>query len=604
MLYKRGKGTQAEPYSVCYRWNVVPAISARAGDNIVTLSFPGEITNNGSWPEAKAWRLTDSRGTNYSVTGLSAVGNRVTLTVFPVLAENVELTVEYTQGFDDVSQGLNNTKGAILWATAPPNSFLRFGLPGMTLKTVIDKNDDGGEEEDNNNDSNECGCEKNAGTCLCGMMNSRCGCTQEKNNALRILSDTVHYLVLNQPFVLDLEAEGGTAPYSWEIDDALPEGLSFSDDGTVEGSPTASGSFRATIRVSDSAEAKVSKKFSFLVVEDEKLAIVTDTLPDAQVGVFYTARVRGSGGTKPYAWEIESLPGWLQFDSPSGILSGVPTETAIHDLMVRVGDGEGTSESKLLRFSVYPHDGLTVTTRVLPAAVYSQEYSTHLESIGGIPPYFFTLRRETSLPPGLVLDSAGKISGTSTQKGVYVFTVDVIDGNGLQGGAVYTMAILDAEALAPSPDDFTTKGYESEKRILLKFSLPKDFDDATILDAEALTSPDSYIAGSRSAITKEQSGYKVELTLQVAEHALNNGGNWSALLEKLTIDGITVKFQDASGEEVRFETALSVKDMQKEKEPEGSNTSGSDSGGCNADWGMSLISLALVAVLKAIKRTR
>jgi hypothetical protein len=83
---------------------------------------------------------------------------------------------------------------------------------------------------------------------------------------------------------------------------------------------------------------------------------------------------------------------------------------------------------------------------------------------------------------------------------------------------------------------------------------------------------------------------------------LNNGGNWSALLKNLTLDGITVKFQDASGEEVRFEKVLLVKELTKEEEPEDSNGSGNDSGGggCNAGW--ELFSLASVAVLTTRKR--
>jgi hypothetical protein len=39
--------------------------------------------------------------------------------------------------------------------------------------------------------------------------------------------------VLNQPFVLDLEAEGGATPYAWKVDDALPNGLNFSEDGAM-----------------------------------------------------------------------------------------------------------------------------------------------------------------------------------------------------------------------------------------------------------------------------------------------------------------------------------------------------------------------------------
>jgi hypothetical protein len=316
--------------------------------------------------------------------------------------------------------------------------------------------------------------------------------------------------------------------------------------------------------------------------------------------MFYTARVRSGGGTKPYTWTLDNLPSWLTFDRDSGILSGTPGDAAIHDLTARVKDGEGNTDSKLFRLSVYPHDGLSVTTRVLPAAIYGKSYSTRLAVSGGIPPYVFALRRGSSLPPGLQLNTVGTLSGTPTQKGTYSFVIDAVDGNNLQGSGSYTMVVLGAEALTPSHDDFTVKEYEAEKRIRLEFSLSKDFDRADILSVEALTSPDSYIEDSNSTVTKEQNEYRVKLTFHVAEHALN--GDWSTLLENLTLEGMTVKFQDASGEEIRFEKALLLKDMKRKEEPvdntgnEGSKGSGGG-GGCNAGWGTLLSSLVVLVVL-------
>jgi hypothetical protein len=244
------------------------------------------------------------------------MGEKMTLTVFPAIpqnAQNTSLTLKYSQQFDDAPQGLNNTKGAILRASNPPS--LHFGLAEMTLERDVPGNGggDNGDDEDDNDDADNdnsngsvCKCDANAGTCLCGSSAAAgsCGCAHD--GLLKILSDNVHYLVLGKPFILDLEAEGGTTPYAWSVKDGvLPQGLTFSKEGIVEGVPEAPGSFRVTIQVSDSEEKTASKRFSFLVVEDEKLAIMTDSLPDAQVGTFYTARVRSGGGTKPHTWTLE-----------------------------------------------------------------------------------------------------------------------------------------------------------------------------------------------------------------------------------------------------------------------------------------------------------
>jgi hypothetical protein len=601
MLYKRGAGTQAEPCGVCYRWNALPTVTADANGNTITLTFPAPVTNNGNWPGPEAWRITDSRGTSYSVTGTSGTNNRVTLTIFPAVAANATLTVKYTQIFDDAAQGLNNTKGAILKTANAQTPSLHFGLPDITLEASTD-GDDG---------DDGCDCDHYTDGCLCetgvvAIGGCDCGGNGNTNGAgLRILSDSVHYLVPGKTFILDLEAESGTAPYAWSMGEgALPQGLALSTEGAIEGTPDSPGSFRATIQVSDSSGKTASKRFTFLVVEDETLAIMTDTLPDAQAGQFYSARVRGAGGTKPYAWTIEKLPTWLTFDPSSGILSGTPLESAIHDLMARVKDGDGATDSKLLRLSVYPHDGLLVTTRVLPAPIHGQKYSVQLEAFGGggIPPYVFAPRRGASLPPGLTPDAAGTLSGTPAQKGIYSFVIDAMDGNGLQGSAAFTTVVVAEDVLISGAGDFTVREDEKEKRLHLTFRLPKDFNDAPVLAVEALTSPDLYIAGSSSALMKEENGgYRVELTLYAAEHALNTGGrSWATLMRELSFEGFVVCFRDASGEALRFGKAMPVRDMEKENN--GGN--GKSGGGCSAlGWGFSAF-LPLTLCFRLKKKTK
>jgi hypothetical protein len=598
MLYKRGWGTQSDPYGVCYRWDISPAVSVKAGTNTITLTFPEAVSNNGVWPGAEAWKITDDLGTTYSVTGTSGagIGKNVTLTVFPALRKIAALTLEYAQTFDDASQGLNNTKGAILRNSSSSASLL-FGLPDMTLTVAITGDSDCECEQSGDPNDGNCTCNEGSGACKCGAA----GC--DRSNGLRILSDSVYYLVLGQPFILDLEADGGVAPYGWNTQNgALPDGLALSEEGVVEGATTVAGSFRVTIEVTDSDGKTASKKFSFIVVEDEELVIMTDALPDAQAGQPYTTKVRGSGGTKPYTWEIENLPDWLLFDAASGILSGTPAESGIHELLIRIHDGENATDTKLLRLSVWPHDGLLIATRVLPAAVYGEDYSAQLEASGGIPPYFFTPRRGFSLPPGLVLDNAGALSGRPSQKGVHNFVIDAMDGNNLQGSILYTMVVLDGNALNLDAGNFTVSENEEEKRIQMSFYLPKDFNDAEVVAIDALVSPDTPIAGSGSAVTKETNGdYKVELTLYASEQALNNSGvTWRTLTDSFSVEGLVVLFRDASGESIRFGKALPLEEIKHEA---GDDESWDDGGGgCSAGWGAPLAFPLLVALMKKRKR--
>jgi hypothetical protein len=79
-------------------------------------------------------------------------------------------------------------------------------------------------------------------------------------------------------------------------------------------------------------------------------------------------------------------------------------------------------------------------------------------------------------------------------------------------------------------------------------------------------------------VKKESSGvYRVDLTLQIAEQALKSGEkNWKTLVNGLVFDGFVVRFEDASGEAIRFGKALPVKDMKREEEK-----SGGGGGGCS-----------------------
>ena len=253
-------------------------------------------------------------------------------------------------------------------------------------------------------------------------------------------------------------------------------------------------------------------------------------------------------------------------------------------MTVRLQDRENAVDARLLRLSVYPHDGLLVTSRVLPAAILGEDYSFPLEAMGGIPPYFFALRGGAYLPPGLTLDRTGKLSGKAGEKGVFGFVVDAVDGNNLQGSASYTMAVLDADELSADSQGFTVREYESEKRIRLNFYLPESFSEAEVMAVNALVSPDAYVAGSGSSVTRGQNGeYETGLTLYASESALKGGVSWRELIDSVSLDGIVVRFADASGEEVRFAEAIPVREMKREEGDKGDT--GDDGGGCDAGFG-------------------
>lgn len=69
-------------------------------------------------------------------------------------------------------------------------------------------------------------------------------------------------------------------------------------------------------------------------------AITTSKLPDATVGVPYTATLAAEGGTEPYTWEIiqGSLPGGLTLDTETGTINGTPAVAGRFVVVVQLAD--------------------------------------------------------------------------------------------------------------------------------------------------------------------------------------------------------------------------------------------------------------------------
>jgi alpha-tubulin suppressor-like RCC1 family protein len=82
-----------------------------------------------------------------------------------------------------------------------------------------------------------------------------------------------------------------------------------------------------------------------------------------------------------------------------------------------------------------------VTTTGLPAGTVGVAYTATLTATGGTPPYVWA---SSGLPVGLVVTTAGVISGTPTTVGVSTVTLAVRDSAGRTGSAVLTLTVAAA----------------------------------------------------------------------------------------------------------------------------------------------------------------
>lgn len=66
---------------------------------------------------------------------------------------------------------------------------------------------------------------------------------------------------LNKPYPTLTLISGGTPPYTGQVAGALPQGMTISGAGLLVGTPRATGAFRFTLDITDSAGTKLSLSY-------------------------------------------------------------------------------------------------------------------------------------------------------------------------------------------------------------------------------------------------------------------------------------------------------------------------------------------------------
>jgi hypothetical protein len=84
--------------------------------------------------------------------------------------------------------------------------------------------------------------------------------------ALTITTSAFPIATLNTPYSAQLQATGGTPPYTWSVaTGSLSAGLALASTGSVTGTPSNVGSQDFVIKVTDSSSASATRSFSLLV---------------------------------------------------------------------------------------------------------------------------------------------------------------------------------------------------------------------------------------------------------------------------------------------------------------------------------------------------
>lgn len=150
-----------------------------------------------------------------------------------------------------------------------------------------------------------------------------------------------------------LAATGGVQPRTWAVTSgALPNGIDLKPEGSLSGTPLASGSFTFTATVTDSVGETASRSLT-LSVGYPPLTVSTPQLQAAQVGVSCDQSLQAAGGDENYAWTLPAgaLPPGV-FLAGNGDLYGVPAASGSFTFLARVNDGAGASAESYYTINV------------------------------------------------------------------------------------------------------------------------------------------------------------------------------------------------------------------------------------------------------------
>jgi hypothetical protein len=261
----------------------------------------------------------------------------------------------------------------------------------------------------------------------CSLLNSA-GSSQSSSSQSFAISAVLPNAVMGVSYNATLSVTGGTAPYQFTVaSGSLPSGLVLgSTSGTISGTPSNAGSFSFAVSATDSSSHSASHSFQ-VTVSNTAAVSVTVTPPTATIAsagaVQFTALVKNTSNVA-VTWKASpgtvSSTGLYQAPTVSANTNATVTATSVAD--------PTKSGAASVTITATVQSSLSITTTSLSGATAGTAYSNGLSASGGKTPYSWTLSSGT-LPTGMAVQSAGSVSGTTSQTGQFKFTVSVTDSS-------------------------------------------------------------------------------------------------------------------------------------------------------------------------------
>ncbi|HSC90677.1 MAG TPA: Ig domain-containing protein [Gaiellaceae bacterium] len=152
------------------------------------------------------------------------------------------------------------------------------------------------------------------------------------------------------PFKATVGTSGGAQPIAWSVaQGSLPAGVTLdAATGALSGTPTAAGSFSATLAATDAVGYSASTTVAVSVAP--RLAVATRRLATAKLGARYRVKLAKRGGVGAVRWQLVRgpLPAGIRLDARTGTLAGVARAVGTRRVTIAARDALGVVARRTL----------------------------------------------------------------------------------------------------------------------------------------------------------------------------------------------------------------------------------------------------------------
>ncbi|PPF71898.1 putative Ig domain-containing protein [Rathayibacter sp. AY1E6] len=222
--------------------------------------------------------------------------------------------------------------------------------------------------------------------------------------------------------------------------------VALREDGTVAAWGD-DGAGQSTVPAGLKGVTSIDAGYGFTLATGTRPVLTAAAPPTATVGTPFSFAFGGDARLADHTLASGTLPPGLTL-TPEGFVTGTPAEPGTSDFTVTATNSFGTTTIASRRITVEAAPPAPVAPTIsgtVAAGVVGSDYE-FTYAVAGTPAPVVTVS-SGALPPGLTLDPTGRLTGTPTRTGAYVFTVQAASTAGT-ATAQSTLTVSPASATA------------------------------------------------------------------------------------------------------------------------------------------------------------